>query len=365
MRIQSSNVLLTSQHVAVSEQTKSESLNVWIGNRRSDFENLAVRITAQRHDSVDFSSLNRYAINHHRGKASSSARAGGRDDATDIDSVSMLIRMLTELITGKKVKITSILPKDDRVDPKKADDLYHILNGVDTKAQPQKPPLSGFVPEYDSTETYVEAENMNFSAQGFVRTGDGKQIRFNLHLSMDRAFVSNSSTSIRSGDAVRQQDPLMINFNGSAANLTDTKFSFDLNADGSAEQISFAGDNSGFIALDKNNDGSINNGNELFGTTNGNGFQDLSVYDQDNNGWIDENDAVFNQLSIWSKDSQGNNVLSGLKARGVGALYLGATTSPFELKTGNNGSLGTIRSTGLYLNENGTAGTLQQVDLTL
>jgi hypothetical protein len=91
----------------------------------------------------------------------------------------------------------------------------------------------------------------------------------------------------------------------------------------------------------------------------------LSVYDQDKNGWIDENDAVFNQLKLWSKDSQGNDSLAGLKTRGIGALYLGATTSPFELKTSSNSSLGTIKSSGLYLNENGSAGTLQQVDLTL
>jgi len=90
----------------------------------------------------------------------------------------------------------------------------------------------------------------------------------------------------------------------------------------------------------------------------------LSVYDHDKNGWIDENDVVFNQLKVWSNDSQGNDSLTGLKARGIGALYLGTTTSPFELKTSSNSSLGTIRSSGLYLNENGSTGTLQQVDLT-
>ena len=206
---------------------------------------------------------------------------------------------------------------------------------------------------------------MNFSAQGVVRTTNGTLIQFNLQLSMERAFASEKSVSIRLGDAVKQQDPLIINFNGSAAQLADTKFSFDINTDGNAEQISFVGENSGFIALDKNNDGTINNGSELFGPKSGNGFLDLSVYDQDRNGWIDENDAVFNQLKVWSRDSQGNDVLTSLKEKGVGALYLGAASSPFELKTGSNSSLGSIRSSGLYLNENGSVGTLQQVDLTL
>lgn len=364
MRIQSSNVLLTSQHVAVKEQTKSESLKVWVGSRRPDFENIAGRITQHGHDRVDLSPLAKSAI-HDTGKGRASSRAEDREDTTDKDPVSQLVRMLTELITGKKIKITSIAPRDDGIDPQKAAELQQAINGADAHAQPQAPPPTGFGLEYDSVEKNAEAESMSFSAQGMVRTADGKQIQFNLQLSMERAFMSEKSVSIRLGDAVRQQDPLMINFNGSAAQLTDAKFSFDINSDGNAEQISFAGANSGFIALDKNNDGTINNGSELFGTKSGNGFLDLSVYDQDHNGWIDENDAVFTLLKVWSKDSQGNDSLTGLKENGVGALYLGATTSPFELKTSSNSSLGTIRSSGLYLNENGSAGTLQQVDLTL
>lgn len=364
MRIESSNVLLTSQHVAIKEQNKSESLKVWIGNRRPDFENIAVRFTVQVQDKVDLSPLAKPAI-HDPGKGRIASGAGGPEDIIDTDPVSWLVRILTELITGKKIKITSITPKDDGNNPQKAAELNQAINVTNAQAQPQTPPRTGFGLEYDSRETYAEAESMDFSAQGMVRTADGKQIQFNLQLSMERAFVSEKSVSIRLGDAVRQQDPLIINFDGSAAQLTDSKFSFDINADGSAEQISFAGANSGFIALDKNNDGTINNGSELFGTSSGNGFQDLSVYDQDKNGWIDENDAVFNQLKLWSKDSQGNDSLAGLKARGIGALYLGATTSPFELKTSSNSSLGTIRSSGLYLNENGSSGTLQQVDLTL
>ncbi|MFZ4858435.1 MAG: VCBS repeat-containing protein [Desulfuromonadaceae bacterium] len=364
MRILSSNVLLTSQHVAVKEQNTSESLKVWVGNRRPDFENITGRFSVQGRDVVDLSHLAKSAI-HDTGKGRAATGTGTREDIIDTDPVSWLVRMLTELITGKKVKITSVSPKDDGIDPHKAAELNQAVNGTNARAQPQAPPRTGFGLEYDSRETYAEAESMDFSAQGMVRTADGKQIQFNLQLSMDRSFVSEKSVSIRLGDAVRQQDPLIINFNGSAAQLTDTKFSFDINADGSTEQISFAGSNSGFIALDKNNDGTINNGSELFGARSGNGFQDLSACDQDRNGWIDENDAVFNQLKVWSRDSQGNDSLAGLKARGVGSLYLGATTSPFELKTGSNSSLGTIRSSGLYLNENGSTGTVQQVDLTL
>lgn len=367
MRIQASNILLASQQISVKEETKTESLKVWIGNQRPDFEHSAGRLAQATQDSVDLSRQAKSAQQNIGNNKTAVSRTKGHENSTDTDPVSQFVRMLTELLTGKKVKITSIKPADDGVDPEKAAELTQAANAVQNQTQPQAQPASpaGFGLEYDSRQTYTEAQRMDFSAQGMVKTADGQQIQFNLQLSMERSFTSEQSVSIRMGDAVKQQDPLVINFNGTAAQLTSTKFSFDINADGNAEQISFTGENSGFIALDKNNDGQINNGSELFGTQSGNGFQDLSAYDQDKNGWIDENDPVFNQLKVWTKDSQGNDQLTGLKAKGVGALYLGAVVSPFELKTNSNESLGTVRASGVYLNENGTAGTLQQVDLTL
>ena len=78
MRIQSSNVLLTSQHVAVKEQTKSESLKVWLGNRRPNFENIAVRFTVQGQDMVDLSHLAKSAIHDTvKGRAATGARERG------------------------------------------------------------------------------------------------------------------------------------------------------------------------------------------------------------------------------------------------------------------------------------------------
>jgi hypothetical protein len=52
-----------------------------------------------------------------------------------------------------------------------------------------------------------------------------------------------------------------------------------------------------------------------------------------------------------------------MAAAGVGALSVLGVSSPFALKTGDNALQGMVRSTGLYLREDGGAGTLQQVDL--
>ena len=85
-----------------------------------------------------------------------------------------------------------------------------------------------------------------------------------------------------------------------------------------------------FLLLDRNEDGKINDGSELFGTKSGDGFRDLSEYDEDRNGWIDENDSVFSKLKVWTKDSEGNDKLLNLKQADVGAIYLGNIDTEFS-----------------------------------
>jgi hypothetical protein len=366
MKILGSEVSLASQHIAVQEHTRSESLKVWVGNQRPDFEHTTGNLSLLERDRVNLSSQAKAAMHNTWKGRTAASRAENRENSTENDPVSMIIRMLAELITGKKIKITSISAPDDASDPQKAADLSQAANQAQTPPQPQPSTRAGFGLEYDSLEKNMEAERTNFSAQGMVRTVDGRQIEFNLQLSMERVFMSEESVSVRLGDAaVQQKDPLLINFSGTAAQLTEAKFSFDIDTDGEVDEISFAEGNSGFLALDNNGDGEINNGSELFGANSGNGFQDLSAYDQDKNGWIDESDSVFSRLKVWSKDEQGTDFLTGLKETGVGALYLGNISTPFELKNGVNESLGTVRASGVYLAENGSSGTLQQVDLTL
>ncbi|MEH6825976.1 MAG: hypothetical protein V7629_18945, partial [Motiliproteus sp.] len=120
--------------------------------------------------------------------------------------------------------------------------------------------------------------------------------------------------------------------------------------------------NSGLLALDINNDAVINDGTELFGALSGNGFADLSEYDNDHNGFIDEADSIFTDLKIWSKQA-GDDRLESLLDRNIGAIYLGATETPFELKDNQNLTQGRVRQSGMYLEEDGGVGSMQQIDM--
>ncbi len=210
---------------------------------------------------------------------------------------------------------------------------------------------------------YEETENVYYKSQGKVTTADGKVINFNLELGMSRSFREYYKEEYNIAELQRVCDPLVINFDGNVANLRDQSFFFDIDADGKKDEIHELASGSGYLALDKNNDGMINDGSELFGPQSGDGFGDLAQYDEDGNGWIDENDSVWNKLKIWCRDEKGENMLYTLADKGVGAICLQKAATNFALKRNDNSDKGYIRSTGIFLYENGNVGSVQHLDL--
>ena len=209
-----------------------------------------------------------------------------------------------------------------------------------------------------------ESESTTFASKGIVQTADGRNIDFNIEVSMSRAFMQEINM-LEVKDYIKT-DPLMINLDTNIGSVNDQKFFFDLDTDGNEEEISFAGKGSGFLALDKNGDGKINDGSELFGTSSGDGFKDLATYDEDENGWIDENDSIFSKLKVWTKDEYGNDYLIDLKEADVGAIYLRNADTQFSLKNDENKLNAEIKKTGIYLREStGEVGTLNHVDLVI
>lgn len=212
-------------------------------------------------------------------------------------------------------------------------------------------------------ETFsYEREDTGFSTTGTVRTSDGREINFNVDIGMSREFQETFREDLALA-SYTMCDPLVINLDTDVAELSDQKFYFDIDADGELDEISQLGSKSGYLALDKNGDGTINDGSELFGTKSGDGFSDLAQYDEDGNGWIDENDAIWSKLKIWSKDENGNDVLYRLADKGVGAIYLGKASTDFTLQGAQGQINGAVRSTGVFLYENGNVGTVQHVDV--
>jgi len=274
----------------------------------------------------------------------------------------LIIRDMVRKLTGKEFEIFSADKLASKPDNASAPDA----SAPDTKnveITTTPPPSAGFGLVYEHNTSYQESESTSFSSTGTIQTKDGKSIEFSAQLNMSRDFYMQTNLAVTAGDPEKKVDPLVINFDGNAAELSQTHFAFDIDSNGTPEQIAALKPGSGYLALDKNNDGIIDNGSELFGPNSGNGFAELAKYDSDHNGFIDQADPIYNSLRIWQRNADGSQQLLALGDKNIGAIYLGHATTPFQLKTEDNKSLGEVTDSGVYLTEDGKVGTVQQINL--
>ncbi|MFP4687945.1 MAG: hypothetical protein ACLFN5_07565 [bacterium] len=220
-----------------------------------------------------------------------------------------------------------------------------------------------FAIAYDYHERHFEAEKLSFEAEGTIKTADGKEINFNTNLNIERSFLQETSVSLRAGNA-KLIDPLVVNYEGKAAELSERNFEFDLNSDGIKNTLATLKPGSGFLAHDRNNNGKIDDGGELFGPESGHGFKELARHDNDKNRFIDAGDEIYEQLKLMTFDSEGETSLLSLEEAGVGAIFLGSAETDFSYKTlATNELQGQLSRTGVFISPDGQTGTVQQIDL--
>ncbi len=278
-------------------------------------------------------------------------RAAGEDPALE-PRLRTLARMI-EALTGLKVRVFRA-------------EALQTSASIEVGSSPgggaASPPVSaevGWGLAYDRVEMRVAEQSLTFQARGRVMLADGRTIDFELGFALHSTTIDVRTLSVRAGDAVqRLKDPLVLALDGGLPALTDWRFTFDLDADGTPEAIPFVAAGSGFLALDRNGNGRIDDGRELFGALSGDGFAELAALDADGNGWIDASDAAFERLRVWTRDATGSERLQTLAETGVGALHLGRVGTPFTL-----GGAGHLRSSGVYLGADGAVRLLQQIDL--
>ena len=213
----------------------------------------------------------------------------------------------------------------------------------------------------------LEQEKLAFNAQGDVSLQDGRQIQFNFNQIWERSYFIEEFIELSRQEAIFT-DPLVLTFDAQLSPhltsvLGNNQFDIDMNLDGQNEQLTFVAPGSGFLVLDRNQDGQISHGGEMFGGVTGNGFQELAQFDTDGNHWIDENDDVFAHLQIWTENTNGERTLLSLKDAGIGAIYLNSARGEFSFTDQHNNALGKIKSSGVFLKENGEAGGIVQIDL--
>lgn len=283
------------------------------------------------------------------GAASDAAETGATGAGNEDDQLSGELRLLKAIVQQLTGRLMEVF---DEQDMQEADD------GTGAETAPTRD--GGPALRVTVSREYAESESMQFGAAGTVRTADGREINFAVSLSMQRSYVERSQVQMEFGSAPRLKDPLVINFDGQAASLSDGRYEFDLDADGEMDRIPGLSSGRAFLVLDRNGNGRVDDGSELFGALSGNGYADLRQLDSDGNGFIDEGDPVFAKLGVWRPEVDG---IRSLASTGVGALATSAAETPFKLTDAGNQQTGQVRGSSIYLTESGRVGTTQQLDL--
>jgi hypothetical protein len=180
---------------------------------------------------------------------------------------------------------------------------------------------------YVSTYPAWDGVNVKFTPQrkeGAVWTS-GKEVIYNIQL----------------------YSPIVLDFvnkgHMQTVNPMEKQIRFDLNADGQAESTGWvAGDEGGLLALDRNGNGEIDDGSELFGEATAlagskkskDGYQALAQYDLNKDGTINASDAVFKKLVVWF-DYNVNGVSDKGEIKSLTDVSVSALSTKFTITDAN------------------------------
>jgi len=176
----------------------------------------------------------------------------------------------------------------------------------------------------------------------FVRVADeGTALRLLLdHPSCESSITATGSITSGRKSPTPQNNPLILDLAGSGIKLgaTTNFVDFDMNVDGFKERITWPDDaGAHFLALDRNGNGSIDDGSELFAAkardawevTHPHGFLALRTFDSNQNGLIEAKDGIYDHLQLWN-DANRNGISEPEELKGLCDLGVEGISTSFQ-----------------------------------
>jgi len=233
----------------------------------------------------------------------------------------------------------------------------------------------------EATE-FLEALNELLETFGFV-TGEEGYEPVDIEAAVNSALPDQAGTTVQaffeeieisytrvevSAQSGQQQDadPLVLDLDGDGVELTDAANShqFDVSGSGTAVSVPFPTAGDAFLAVDRNANGAIDSGKELFGDQHGaaHGFAELAKYDQNLDAMIDVQDAIFEQLLLFGDlDGDGevrSDEFTSLRQAGISAIDLRYDEVARQLSDGNR-----ITQSSRFIRDDGSTGEAADVVL--
>ncbi|MEL6679311.1 MAG: calcium-binding protein, partial [Pseudomonadota bacterium] len=139
-------------------------------------------------------------------------------------------------------------------------------------------------------------------------------------------------------DWFAEQDPLVIDLDGDGIEtlqLDELDVYFDLDNDFFRERTGWLDGDDGFVVLDRNENGRIDDVSEMFGGRTGRGLEDLAAFDANADGVIDVADAIYSELRIWQDfDSDGETDEGELSTLAeLGIISIGLDSIDMDITT--------------------------------
>ncbi|MDP2698881.1 hypothetical protein [Thalassospira sp.] len=209
------------------------------------------------------------------------------------------------------------------------------IHQVSSAASPGTPPASGAQIARQLADAVKQVNAMGGDIGSFRLISNS----ISINASELRIATNGGKTSISITDfqahieqvrleilGITQQDPLILDLDGNGIDVTslDDGIVFDIDGNGTQDRTAWVAGNDALLALDRNNNGIIDDGTELFGDQNGavDGFAELAKYDENRDDRIDRNDSVFSSLILLFADGSQKN----LQEHGIESINLAVIT---------------------------------------
>lgn len=170
-----------------------------------------------------------------------------------------------------------------------------------------------------------ESATLTFYGQRtFEKTG-GIDFHHNAYLVHADQHDYNPSNNKHKVD-IKFETPIVLDLNGDGVQTLsiDEGVKFDLLNTGVGVNTGWLSGEDAFLAIDNNGNGQIDDSSELFGGAVGEGFDKLTTFDSNSDGFVNANDALFGELKVW-QDANENGItddgeLNSLESTGIASL---------------------------------------------
>jgi Ca2+-binding RTX toxin-like protein len=277
-----------------------------------------------------------------------------------------------KIIESAEREVTSTIGGDASLDRESIEWVSQVLEDVAAKTTQRDPEVSDLL-RNASRRILDRLPGLPLSMGGFI-------LIFGPHLSLFQAGMKTMLAKLQEQFARAEREdrrasiervcPLVLDLDGDGVETVGTEYQvyFDHNSNGYAELTGWIDPDDGLLTYDRNQNGIIDGGNELFGnhfqlSVGGfarDGFAALADLDSDSNQLIDAKDTAWDRLGIWQDFNFSGKVdpgeLNSLGSFGVKELSLSYTPGEGIAWNGND-----HRQEGEYIREDGSTSQLTDV----